>query len=81
MLCVMVKYLHREPSVMVSVTPVQNMTAVDQFKIVKEAAIVVEEAGATVIGSIIDNHKINQQYCKLFKSPPGSDRPATSRPS
>ena len=43
----------------------------------KEAAIVVEEAGATVIGSITDNHKINQQYCKLFKRPPGFDCPAT----
>ena len=79
MLFVMVKSLHRGPSVMVSATPVHNMTAVDQFKIVKEATIVVEEAGATVIGSITDNHKINQQYCKLFNRPPGSDCPATAK--
>ena len=80
MLCVMVKTLHRGPSVMVSVTPVHNMTAVDQFKIVKEVAIiVVEEAGATVIRSITDNHKIIQQYCRLFKHPPRSDCPATAK--
>ena len=51
----------------------------EQFKIVKEAAIVVEEAGATVIGSITDNHKVNQQYCRLFKRPPGSVCPATPK--
>ena len=64
---------------MVSVTPVHNATAFDQSKIVKKAAIVVEEARATVIGSITDNHKINQKYWKLFKRPPGSDRPATAK--
>ena len=60
MLCVMSKYLHRGPSIMMSVTPVHKLTAAFQFKVVKQAATVVEQAGGTVLGSITDNHKINQ---------------------
>lgn len=66
MLCVMVKCLHRGPSVMVSVTPVHKLTASYQFSVVKTAAAKVERAGGIVLGSITDNHKVNQQYCKLF---------------
>jgi len=78
MLCVMMKCLHRGPSVMISVTPVHKLTAAYQFDIVKEAAAVVEQSGGTVIGSITDNHKVNQQYCKLFDRPSESECPATA---
>ena len=78
MLCVMSKCLHRGPSIMVSVTPVHKLTAAFQFEVVKEAAMVVEQAGGTVLGSITDNHKINQLYCKMFDRPSESDCPATA---
>jgi hypothetical protein len=78
MLCAMSKCLHRGPSVMVSVTPVHKMTAAYQFEIVKQAATVVEQAGGTVLGSITDNHKINQLYCKMFDRPSESEFPATA---
>lgn len=32
----------------------------------KEAASTIESTGGTVLDSITDNHKVNQQYCKLF---------------
>ena len=67
MLCVMAKCLHGGPSVMVSVTPVHKLTAAYQFSIVKGAAAMIEKSGGFVLGSMTDNHKINQQYCKLFK--------------
>ena len=66
MLCIMMKSLHRGPSLMVSVTPVHKLTSAYQFACVKEAAAAVEKAGGHVLGSITDNHKVNQQYCKLF---------------
>ena len=66
MLCVMLKCLHGGPSVMVSVTPVHKLTSKYQFDVVKEAAVLVEKSGGIVIGSITDNHKINQQFYKLF---------------
>ena len=66
MLCVMLKCLHGGPSVMVSVTPVHKLTAKYQFDVVKEAAALVEKSGGIIIGSITDNHKINQQFCKIF---------------
>lgn len=78
MLCVMLRCLHRGPSVMISVTPVHNLTAAYQFDVVKKAAICVEEAGGTVLGSITDNHKINQQYAKMFDRPADSRCPATA---
>ena len=66
MLCVMLKCLYGGPSVMVSVTPVHKLTAAYQFSVVKNAAVVVENSGGIVVGSITDNHKINQLYCKSF---------------
>ena len=66
MLCVMLKCLHGGPSIMVSATPVAKLTAAYQFSVVQEVAAQVEKCGGIVIGSITDNHKINQQYCKLF---------------
>ena len=69
MLCIMTKSLHKGPSLMLSVTPVHKLTAAYQFERVKEAAAAVEKAGGRVIGSITDNHKVNQQYCKLFDRP------------
>ena len=66
MLCVMLKCLHGGPSVMISITPVHKLTADYQFNVVKDAAATVEKAGLNVIGSITDNHKVNQHYCKLF---------------
>ena len=66
MLGVMMKCLHGGPSVMVSITPVHNPTGSYQFSVVKENAAIVENAGGVVVGSITDNHKINQHYCKLF---------------
>lgn len=66
MLCVMMKCLHGGPSLMVSVTPVNRLTGMYQFNIVKEVAAAVEKAGGVVIGSITDNHKLNQHYCKQF---------------
>lgn len=66
MLCVMMKALHRGPSVMISVTPVHRLTAHYQYGVVMDAAARVEKAGGHVLGSITDNHKVNQQYCCLF---------------
>ena len=77
MLCVVSKCLHRGPSIMMSVTPVYKLTAAFQFKMVKQSAMVVEQAGGTVLGSITDNHKINQLYCKMVDRPSESDCPAT----
>ena len=78
MLCVMSKCLHRNPSIMVSVTPVHKLTAASQFEVVKLVAMVVEQTGGIVLGSITDNHKINQLYCKMFDRPSESDCPATA---
>lgn len=69
MLAVMMKSLHKGPSVMVSITPVHKLTADYQMEVVKEAAAAVERAGGRVIGSITDNNKVNQLYCKLFHRP------------
>ncbi|KAF2366136.1 hypothetical protein FHG87_003112 [Trinorchestia longiramus] len=66
MLCVMMKSLHKGPSLMISMTPVHKLTAAYQLERVKEAAAAVERTGGRVIGSITDNHKVNQQYGKLF---------------
>lgn len=66
MLCVMMKCLHGGPSLMISITPVHKLTSSYQFEIVKEAATTVENSGGVVLGSITDNHKINQQFCKMF---------------
>ena len=66
MLAVMLRSLHGGPSIMLSVVPVSKLTAEFQFEIVKQCTKEVEDAGGKVIGSITDNHKINQQYCKLF---------------
>ena len=66
MLCVMMKCLRGGPSLMISVSAVHKLTAAFQFTIVKEAATVVERSGGIVLGSMTDNHKINEQYTKLF---------------
>ena len=66
MLCVMMKCLHGGPSLMISVIAVHKLTAAFKFTIVKEAATVVERSGGIVRRSMTDNHKINQQYTKLF---------------
>ena len=68
MLCVMLRCLHGGPSIMLSVTPVHKLTAEYQYSVVIDVAKYVEKAGGIVIGSITDNHKINQHYCKLFDS-------------
>lgn len=78
MLCIMMKCIHRGPSIMVSVTPVHKLTAAFQYQKVRQAADIVEVAGGNVIGSITDNHKINQQYCRLFDRPTDSKCPATA---
>ena len=70
MLCVMMKALHRGSRVMISVTPVHRLTADYQYGVVMEAAARVEKAGGYVLGSITDNHKVNQQFCKLFERQP-----------
>ena len=66
MLGILAKCLHGGPSVMISITPVHQMSATFQFQKVKEVAATVEECGGYVLGSITDNHKVNQRYCTLF---------------
>ena len=66
MLYVMMKCLHGRPSLMVSVTPVHKLTSMYRFIVVKESAVVVKKHGGIVLGSVTDNHKINQQYSKIF---------------
>ena len=66
MMCIMMRCLHGGPSLMISVTPVHSLTAQYQYDRVVEMAGVVERSGGVVIGSITDNHKVNQAYCKLF---------------
>ena len=68
-LAIMMKSLHGGPSIMISLTPVHKVTASYQCDLVKEAAAAVESNSGCVLGSITDNHKINQQYCKLFDMP------------
>lgn len=54
---------------MISITPVHKLTAAFQMEVVLAAAAAVERSGGRVLGSITDNHKVNQQYCKLFHRP------------
>lgn len=54
---------------MISVIPVHKLTASFQYDVVLDAARKVEGAGGVVLGSITDNHKINQQYCTMFSRP------------
>ena len=77
MLCIMMKSLYRGPSLMISVTPVHKLTADYQFECVREATIAVENAGGCVLGSITDNHKVNQHYCKLFERSGGCNATAS----
>ena len=72
MLCVMMKCLYRGPSVMVSVTPVHKLTSDFRFNVVKAAAV--------KLGSITDNHKVNQQYCKLFRFSKTNDCSTANHP-
>ena len=77
MLAVMSKSLHKGPSLMISITPVHKLKADFQKVVVTEAAAVVERSGGRVVGSITDNHKVNQHYCKLFEHPGGCSAIAT----
>ena len=45
---------------------ISQLTSDYQFQTVKEMATVVESCGGVVLGSVTDNHRINQRYCKLF---------------
>ena len=62
----MLRCLHGGPSIMLSVTPVHKLTAEFQFAAVIDIARKVETCGGIVVGSIMDNHKINQHYSKMF---------------
>ena len=66
MLGIMLKCLHGGPSIMVSVTPVHKLNGCYQFEKVKQATALVEQSGGTVLGSITDNHKVNQKYGTFF---------------
>ncbi len=66
MLGILLKCLHGGPSLMISVTPVHGSTGQFQYQSVIQNATAVEKAGGIVIGSITDNHKVNQNYCRLF---------------
>ena len=46
---------------MVRVCPVCSMSASFQYRVVSEVAPMAETQGAFAIGSITDNHKINQK--------------------
>ena len=63
---IMLKCMQRGPSVMLSLIPVHKLTADYQFQVVVEMARAVEQSGGKVIGSVTDNHKLNQRYCSLF---------------
>ena len=63
---IMLKCMKKGPSVMLSLTPVHQLTADYQFQLVTETARAVENSGGMVIGSVTDNHKINQKYCTIF---------------
>ncbi|KAF2361581.1 hypothetical protein FHG87_007663 [Trinorchestia longiramus] len=58
--------LVKGPSLMISMTPVHKLTAAYELERVKEAAAAVERAGGRIIESITDNHKVSQQFGKLF---------------
>ena len=62
----MMKCLHGGPTVMVCVKSVHHLKADYQFQTVKVVVTVVESCGGVVVGSVTDNHRINQRYCKLF---------------
>ena len=65
---------------MVSVTPFHKLTSDFQFNVVKAAAVKVEKAGGIVLGSITDNHQVNQQYCKLFRFSKTNDCSTANHP-
>ena len=69
MLGVLMKCLHGGPSLMISVTPVKGLNSQFQYDTVIRMATIVEKCGGIVLGSITDNHKVNQNYCKLFSTP------------
>ena len=68
MLGLMVRCLHGGPSFMLRIIPVHRLDSKFQFDIVKDCAACLMKSGADVIGSITDNHRINQQFCKLFNT-------------
>lgn len=63
---VMAKFLHGGPSIMVHLKPVVNSVAEDQFSICLSIIHQLENQGANVIGSITDDHKVNQKFTRLF---------------
>ena len=76
MLGILLKCLHGGPSLMISVTPVHGSTGKFQYETVIQNATNVEKSGGIVIGSITDNHKVNQNYCRLFTM---NDKTATHK--
>ena len=59
---------HSGPSAMVSATPVHKLSIQYHVYIVKEVTIFAEKSSGVVLGSITDNCKVNQLFCKLFNS-------------
>ena len=51
---------------MISVTPVHALKSDYQYKVVIDAAALVENVGFYTLGSITDNHKVNQHYMSMF---------------
>lgn len=71
---VMVKFLHGGPSVMVHLKPIVQNLAQDQFNICLPIIQQLESHGAIVIGSITDDHKVNQKFMRIFPCLDGSRR-------
>ncbi len=67
MLGIMARCLHGGPSVMVSIVPVHKLSGEYQFSVVIEAASLIEKCGGNVVGSITDNHKVNQRFNSSFQ--------------
>lgn len=65
---IMIRCLHGGPSLMHSIIPVHKLTSDFQYKMVLQCALQVENAAGRVVGSITDNHKVNQNYCSTFKT-------------
>ena len=79
---VMAKFLHGGPSLMVHLKPIVRNVAEDQLSLCLSIIHQLENQGANVIGSITDDHKVNQKFTRLFtyvngfrRHPLDNDRP------
>ena len=65
-LCVMFKCFFTKKKFLVKLLPCSNLTAQYQFNSATEVVIQLEKCGATVLGLICDNNRVNESFFKFF---------------